>query len=179
MAITFVSRKLTLLCVCLITTIDTGCQVYILFVRCTALCCTELFLLGAKQYCTEANTCTLFYIKVMHQLHTYLTSKMCCYGLNQTKEFGNKNELCTLLNWVCASHRLACARFLKTVFVQTFVCLCVYVCVCVCPPLRLLITSDVIWTPYNWLNKFYSCYMASVVVIINGRGLGIGTYFTH
>ena len=31
-----------------------------------------------------------------------------------------------------------------------------------------------IWTSYNWLNKFYSCYMATIVVIVNGRGLGIG-----
>ena len=31
----------------------------------------------------------------------------------------------------------------------------------------------------NWLNKFYSCYMATVVVIVNGRGLGIGTRRRH
>ena len=48
-----------------------------------------------------------------------------------------------------------------------------FVCVCVCPPLRLLITSGVIWTTNDWLWKFYSIYMATVVVIINGRGLGI------
>ena len=56
------------------------------------------------------------------------------------------------------------------------VCLCVCWCVfvCICPPLRLLITSGVMWTPYNWLNKFYKYYMATVVVIIvNGQGLGI------
>ena len=45
------------------------------------------------------------------------------------------------------------------------------VCVFVCPPPRLLITSGVIWTPYDWLNKGYSFYMAAVVVIGNGRGL--------
>ena len=27
---------------------------------------------------------------------------------------------------------------------------------------------------YDWLNKFYSCYMATVVIIVNGCGLGIG-----
>ena len=54
-----------------------------------------------------------------------------------------------------------------------FVCVCVCVCVYVCPPLRLLITSGVIQTPYDWLNKFYSHYMAIVVIIVNGRGLGI------
>ena len=53
------------------------------------------------------------------------------------------------------------------------------VSMCVCPPLRLLITSGVIWTPYDWLNKFYSCYIPTVVVIINGRSLGIGTCRRH
>ena len=42
---------------------------------------------------------------------------------------------------------------------------------CVCLPPRLLITSGMIWTPYDWLNKFYSCYMAAVVVIDDGHGL--------
>ena len=49
------------------------------------------------------------------------------------------------------------------------------ICVCVCmyPPPRLLITSSVIWNPYDWLNKFYSFCMAAVVVIDDGRGLTI------
>ena len=34
-------------------------------------------------------------------------------------------------------------------------------------------TSDVIWASYDWLNKFYNCYMATVVVIVNGRDLSI------
>ena len=53
---------------------------------------------------------------------------------------------------------------------------CLYVCVCVCLPLRLLITSGMMWRhidPYDWLNKFYSCYMAILVGIINGLDLGI------
>ena len=53
---------------------------------------------------------------------------------------------------------------------------------CVCPRLRLLITSGVsgvIWTSYDWLNKFYSCDMATVVVIVNGHGLGIGMCCRH
>ena len=45
--------------------------------------------------------------------------------------------------------------------------------VCVCLPLRLLITSGMIWTSYDWLNKYYSYNMATVAVIGNGRGLGI------
>ena len=46
---------------------------------------------------------------------------------------------------------------------------------CVCPLPRLLITSGVILTSCDWLNEFYSCYMATIVVIVNGRGFGIGT----
>ena len=44
-------------------------------------------------------------------------------------------------------------------------------CLCVCLPLSILITSDVICIPYDWLNKFYSCYVAAVVSIISRRGL--------
>ena len=57
--------------------------------------------------------------------------------------------------------------------------MCLRVCLCVCLPPRLLITSGVmwhIWTSYDWLNKFYSCYMTTVVDIVDGRGLGIDTY---
>ena len=58
--------------------------------------------------------------------------------------------------------------------------MCVFVCVS--PPSRLLITSGVMWhdmDPCEWLNKFYSCYMANVVIIVNGPGLGIGTHRRH
>ena len=48
---------------------------------------------------------------------------------------------------------------------------CMHVCVCL--PMRLPLTSGVIWIPYDWLNKFYSCYMATVVGIIDWSGLGI------
>ena len=51
------------------------------------------------------------------------------------------------------------------------VCMSVCVSVSVCPPLRLLMTSGVIWTPHDWLDKFYSFYMAAVVVISSGHGL--------
>ena len=44
---------------------------------------------------------------------------------------------------------------------------------CVCPPLRLLITSDMIWTSYNWLNKFYNFYVADIVSIISTCSLTI------
>ena len=32
---------------------------------------------------------------------------------------------------------------------------------------------------YDWLNKFYSSYMATVVVIVNGRGFGVGRVGTE
>ena len=68
--------------------------------------------------------------------------------------------------------------FLKIDSVQ-IISVCVHLCVCVSPLLRLLITSGVIWTPYEWLNKFYSCYLAIVVIIVNGRGLGIDMHRRH
>ena len=43
-------------------------------------------------------------------------------------------------------------------------------------------TSGVIWTSYDWLNKFYSCtavIMTTVVVVVNGHGLGIDTRRRH
>ena len=46
-------------------------------------------------------------------------------------------------------------------------------CVHVCLPPRLFKTSSVIWTPYNWLNKFYSFYVVAVVSIISRRSLSI------
>ena len=52
--------------------------------------------------------------------------------------------------------------------------MCVRVCahVCVSAP-KLLITSCIIWTQYDWLNKFYSFYMAAAVVISSGCDLRI------
>ena len=54
--------------------------------------------------------------------------------------------------------------------------MCVCVCVCVNPSQRLLIISSMIWTPYDWLNKFYRFGMVAVVGIINVCGLGIVIY---
>ena len=84
-----------------------------------------------------------------------------------------------LLNQTRAGRRPAHAWFLEIDPVHERLYVCLRVCMCVCPPSRLLITSGVIWTPYDCLNKFYSCYMATVVVIVNGRGLGIGTRRRH
>ena len=61
-------------------------------------------------------------------------------------------------------------------------CLCVCVCMCVCPPLRLLITSGVMrcdMDPMRLVKQVLQLYMVTVVVIINGRVLGIGTRRTH
>ena len=71
-------------------------------------------------------------------------------------------------------------HLVKIVSVQTSV----YVCV---STLKAIVVNGgmmwcnyaVIWTTGIWLNQFYSSYMATVVIIINGRGLGIVTYCTH
>ena len=88
-----------------------------------------------------------------------------------------------ILNQVFASRWLARAWSLKIVSVQTSVCVCVCVCVrarvcmrarvSMCPSPRLLITSGVMWRDMDFIrlvNKLYRCYMATVVVIVNGRG---------
>ena len=54
-------------------------------------------------------------------------------------------------------------------------------CVCVSPP-RLLITSGVMWRdmdPMRLVKQVLQLCMATVVAIINGRVLGIGTCRTH
>ena len=51
--------------------------------------------------------------------------------------------------------------------------------VCVCPTPEAINNQwcDVDLT--QLVNEFYSCYMATVVVIINGHGLDIGTRHRH
>ena len=55
--------------------------------------------------------------------------------------------------------------------------MCVYVCVCVCVFVYVCVStpeaSGMIWTQYDWLSKFYSLYMASVVDIVSKSGLTI------
>ena len=61
-------------------------------------------------------------------------------------------------------------------------CVCVCVCVCVCACLHWCVCvypPDVInikWTLYDWLNKFYSFYVAAVVGIISRHGLSIDVH---
>ena len=81
---------------------------------------------------------------------------------------------------LACSHCTPC--FLKLILCGLSVCVCVRVCVCVCVCVsapRLLINSGVMrhnMDPYDWLNKFYSCYTATVTIIINGHALGIDTH---
>ena len=58
-------------------------------------------------------------------------------------------------------------------FLKLFRCACQYVCLCMCVylPLKQLITSGVIRTQYDWLNKLYTFYMATLVVISSGVAL--------
>ena len=59
-------------------------------------------------------------------------------------------------------------------FLKLFLCRRLYVCVCICVSAPEAINNY--WhnvDPYNWLYKFYGCYMAIVVIIANGCGLGI------
>ena len=62
------------------------------------------------------------------------------------------------------------------------VCVCAYVrtclhaCVRVCAPLRLIITSGLIWTTYYWLNKFYSFYVSAVVGTVSRCGFRIDVH---
>ena len=62
---------------------------------------------------------------------------------------------------------------MKCVYVSVSVFFCVCVCVSVCPPPKLVITSGVIWTLFDWLNKFYSFCIAALVGIVIRPGLTI------
>ena len=51
--------------------------------------------------------------------------------------------------------------------------------ICMCSPPKLLIIGGMIWALYDWLNKFYSFYMAAIVDNISGRGPSIDVYHTN
>ena len=65
-----------------------------------------------------------------------------------------------------ACGQCACIWFLETDLICD-VCVCVSVCLSVCLPPKLVITSGVIWTSHDWLNKFYSFYIAAVFSIVS------------
>ena len=62
--------------------------------------------------------------------------------------------------------------FVIIVFVWNLIC----VFGCVCPLLSILITSGMIWTLYDCLNKFYTFYMAAVVGIVSRHSLSNDEY---
>ena len=51
------------------------------------------------------------------------------------------------------------------------------VCVCLSP--MMLITSGVIWTQYDWLNKFYDFYMTATANIVSRCGLTIDACYSN
>ena len=61
------------------------------------------------------------------------------------------------------------AWFLEIAFVQE-------VGMCFCVSLRLLLTSGTILTLYDWLNKFYSFYMAAVGDTVSRCSLSIDVH---
>ena len=85
-----------------------------------------------------------------------------------------------LLNQVYAGLQPARAWFLKIDPVRIF-CVCVCVCVCVSTP-RLLITSGVMRRDMDLIRlvkQVLQLVYSDVVVIVNGRGLGIGIRCRH
>ena len=66
-------------------------------------------------------------------------------------------------------------------FLKLFLCGRLYVCVCMSTP-EAINTSGMMWHdmyPIRLIKQVYSCYMATVVVMVNGHGLGIGTCCRH
>ena len=63
--------------------------------------------------------------------------------------------------------------FWKLILSMACVCVYVYACVSVCLPPKLVIPCSVMWTPFDWLNKFYNFYKEAVVGIDSRWGLRI------
>ena len=79
-----------------------------------------------------------------------------------------------------------CVDICMFVHVCVCVCVCLRVCVCVCLPLRLLITSGVMWHDMNpirlvkqVLQLLYNNIMTTVVVIFNWHSLSISMCHRH
>ena len=87
--------------------------------------------------------------------------------------------------YVCVVRMHVCVCM--CVFVCVHVCMCgMHVCVCVCVHVclsaclsvclsvpRLLVTSGMIWMPYDWFKKSYSFYKAAIVGIVSRCGLSM------
>ena len=85
------------------------------------------------------------------------------------------NYLANLL-YVFEPGAASASGFLKLLLCGSqYVCLCM----CVCPPPRLSMTSGVICTQYDWLNKFYSFYMEAVVDIVSRSSLCTDVWCTN
>ena len=57
------------------------------------------------------------------------------------------------------------------------VSICVYLSICLCVHREaIVITSDMIWTPYGRLNRFYNYNMAVIINIISRHGLNIDVH---
>ena len=70
-----------------------------------------------------------------------------------------------------------CVCVCVCVCVCAFVCVCVCMCVCVCSSQRLLITSGMMWhdmDPMQLVKQVLQLLYGTLVVIVNGCGLGIG-----
>ena len=110
-------------------------------------------------------------------IHRFYCQKV--YTIKGPVLYPYKNEEICMALFHIRIFKLGACWLQAGVRLVSYNCFCTDICICVCPPPRLLITSSMIWTPCDWLNKFYGCYMATVVVIIKGHGLGIGTRHRH
>ena len=98
---------------------------------------------------------------------TQFTKMVQCQALQQSY-FKNWDDFLKVKLYVnmCKWKPVHLHGFLKLLLSRILVC----VFECVFPP-RLLITSDVIWTPYDWSNKFCWFYMKTVVGIFSRYAL--------
>ena len=65
--------------------------------------------------------------------------------------------------------------------IKWFLCVHLYVSICVfvCLLLMLLITSGMIWTPYDSLKKFYIFHMSTIVGIVSRCGHAIEVHYRN
>ena len=122
----------------------------------------------SNSFCTVRYVCSFLKDQIFVDLVNFKFLSMIIYEVLHT------------LSW-CLRYTICSAWFLRIVSVWTSVY--VFVCVCMCAAaLRLLITSDMIWHDMeicDWLNKLYSHCMATVVIIVNRQGLGVGMHCRH
>ena len=86
-----------------------------------------------------------------------------------------------ILKQVCAWFEIAFVQEVGMHFcVCVYVCVFVYVsmCVFVCVFCLLLSTrlSGIVWTQYDWVNKFYNFYMSAVVDVVSRCGSSIDAH---